>query len=121
MDPDASLFDLAAFRDEFCIGGMIAGDSTQMNMLSAATWWFVWLYNSNTLDLQNIMKQNNDQADLISVLQTKKSRLFKIRRANIPVMGQVQDQVTAQEETIAKTMIRETQQVTMTKQLIQPY
>jgi hypothetical protein len=40
-----------------------------------------------TLDLQQILKQNNDQADLISVLQKKNSRLLGTRRVRLSVMG----------------------------------
>jgi hypothetical protein len=40
-----------------------------------------------TLDLQQILKQNNDQADLISVLQKKNSRLLNTRKRRLSVMG----------------------------------
>jgi hypothetical protein len=40
-----------------------------------------------TLDLQQILIQNNDQADLISVLQKKNSRLLGTQRVRLSVMG----------------------------------
>jgi hypothetical protein len=40
-----------------------------------------------TLDLQHILKRNNDQADLISALQKKNSRLLDTRRVRISVIG----------------------------------
>ncbi len=40
-----------------------------------------------TLDLQNIIEQNNEQADLIAKLRKTNSKLLKNLRASIPVMG----------------------------------